>query len=140
MIPLVLGAALQLSGLLQIALPAWSTALAMAAIGAYVGLRFDRATVRYVLKRLPTMICCSLLLIAVSPALAYVIALLLQKDFLSVYLATSPGGLDSMAIIAVDSKADISLVLAMQALCLFTVILIGPVLVKWVIVRICRPV
>lgn len=139
LIPLVLGAALQLSGLLHIVLPAWFTALAMGAIGAYVGLRFDRATVLYVLKRLPTMICCSMLLIVVSAVLAYFIALLLGKDFLSVYLATSPGGLDSMAIIAVDSQADVSLVLAMQALRLFTVILIGPMLVKWVIQRISQP-
>jgi uncharacterized membrane protein AbrB (regulator of aidB expression) len=40
-----------------------------------------------------------------------------------------------MAIIAVDSQADVSLVLAMQALRLFTVILVGPFLVKWVIER-----
>lgn len=133
LIPLVRGAASQLSGLLHITLPAWFTALAMAAIGAYVGLRFDRATVLYVLKRLSTMICCSLLLIAISAALANLIAFLLQKDLLSVYLATSPGGLDSMAIIAVDSQADVSLVLAMQALRLFTVILIGPLLVKLII-------
>ncbi len=138
LIPLALGAVLQLTGVLHIALPGWFTALAMAAIGGYVGLRFDRPTVLYVLKRLPTMICCSMLLIAVSAALAYVIALLLHKDYLSVYLATSPGGLDSMAIIAVDSQADVSLVLAMQALRLFTVILVGPFLVKWVIERVSR--
>ena len=138
LIPLVLGSVLQLTGVLHVALPGWFTAFAMAAIGGYVGLRFDRPTVLYVLKRLPTMICCSLLLIAASAALAYVIALMLHKDFLSVYLATSPGGLDSMAIIAVDSQADVSLVLAMQALRLFTVILVGPFLVKWVIERVSR--
>jgi membrane AbrB-like protein len=130
LIPLVLGAALQLGGLLTIALPGWFTALAMAGMGGYTGLRFDRATVLYVLKRLPSMICGSLVLIGVSAALAYGIAQLLGKDYLSVYLATSPGGLDSMAIIAVDSQADVSLVLAMQALRLFTVILVGPFLVK----------
>lgn len=135
LIPLVLGTILQLTDVLHVALPGWFTALAMAAIGGYVGLRFDRPTVLYVLKRLPTMICCSLLLIAVSAVLAYGIALMLHKDYLSVYLATSPGGLDSMAIIAVDSQADVSLVLAMQALRLFTVIVVGPFLVKWVIER-----
>lgn len=133
LIPLVLGAALQMAGLLTIAMPGWFTSLAMAAIGCYVGLRFDRQTVLYVLKRLPAMLICSLLLIITSSALAYLIALLLNKDYLSVYLATSPGGLDSMAIIAVDSQADVSLVMAMQALRLFTVILIGPCLVSKII-------
>lgn len=133
LIPLVLGAALQMAGLLTIAMPGWFTALAMASIGCYVGLRFDRPTVLYVLKRLPAMLLCSLLLIMTNAALAYVIALLLNKDYLSVYLATSPGGLDSMAIIAVDSQADVSLVMAMQALRLFTVILVGPYLVGKII-------
>jgi membrane AbrB-like protein len=133
LIPLVLGAALQMAGVLTIALPGWFTALAMAAIGGYVGLRFDRPTVLYVLKRLPNMLLCSMLLIIASALLAYVIALLLDKDYLSVYLATSPGGLDSMAIIAVDTQADVSLVMAMQALRLFTVILIGPWLVGKII-------
>jgi len=134
LIPLVLGAALQIGGVLTIALPDWFTSLAMAAIGAYVGLRFDRKTVLYVLRRLPSMIACSILLIIASAGLAYGIAHLLGKDYLSVYLATSPGGLDSMAIIAVDSQADVSLVLAMQALRLFAVILVGPYLLKRVIV------
>ena len=134
LIPLVLGAALQLGGVLQLMMPGWFTSLAMGAIGCYVGLRFDRQTTLYVIKRLPTMIFCSILLITVCAALAYGISILLNKDYLSVYLATSPGGLDSMAIIAVDSNADISLVLAMQAMRLFTVILIGPFLVKRVIV------
>lgn len=133
LIPLALGAALQMAGWLTIAMPGWFTALGMAAIGCYVGLRFDRPTVLYVLKRLPAMLMCSLLLIIASATLAYVIALLLNKDYLSVYLATSPGGLDSMAIIAVDTQADVSLVMAMQALRLFTVILVGPYLVGRII-------
>jgi membrane AbrB-like protein len=133
LIPLILGAGLQLGGVMHITLPGWFTAPAMAAIGGYVGLRFDRVTVQYVLQRLPAMICASMILIAISAALAWGIAVSLGKDYLSVYLATSPGGLDSMAIIAVDSQADVSLVLAMQALRLFTVILLGPYLVRQVI-------
>jgi membrane AbrB-like protein len=135
LIPLILGAILHSSGFLEILMPKWLTVTAMAAIGSYVGLRFDRPTVLYVLKRLPGMILCSMLLVGLCAVLAFAISLMLGKDYLTLYLATSPGGLDSLAIIAVESKADVSLVVAMQALRLFTVILVGPFLLKWVISR-----
>ncbi|MGJ7552031.1 AbrB family transcriptional regulator [Pseudomonas alloputida] len=123
--PLLLGGALQLSGLLTISLPEPLLAVAYGAIGCYIGLRFDRQTVRYVWKRLPTMIAGAVALIVLCAACAYVLALAMGTDFLSMYLATSPGGLDAMAIIAVETHADVGLVLAMQTLRLFGVILTG---------------
>ena len=123
--PLLLGGALQLSGLLTIRLAEPLLAIAYGAIGCYIGLRFDRQTVRYVWKRLPTMIAGAVVLIALCAACAYGLALAMGTDFLSMYLATSPGGLDAMAIIAVETHADVGLVLAMQTLRLFGVILTG---------------
>lgn len=64
---------------------------------------------------------------------AWFLATLPGKDFLSVYLATSPGDLDTMAIIAVDTHSDIGLVLAMQTLRLFAVILTGAFVARLVI-------
>ncbi|MFT0518628.1 AbrB family transcriptional regulator [Pseudomonas faucium] len=125
LMPLLLGAALQLSGLLTIHLPEPLLALAYAAIGCYIGLRFDRQTVRYVWKRLPTMIAGALALIVLCAVCAWGLAWAMGVDFLSMYLATSPGGLDAMAIIAVETHADVGLVLAMQTLRLFGVILTG---------------
>ncbi|MFJ2982457.1 MULTISPECIES: AbrB family transcriptional regulator [unclassified Pseudomonas] len=125
LMPLLLGGALQLSGLLTISLPEPLLAVAYGAIGCYIGLRFDRQTVRYVWKRLPTMIAGAVALIVLCAACAWVLALAMGTDFLSMYLATSPGGLDAMAIIAVETHADVGLVLAMQTLRLFGVILTG---------------
>ncbi|NIE75186.1 AbrB family transcriptional regulator [Pantoea sp. Ap-967] len=123
--PLLLGGALQLAGLLTITLPQPLLACAYGAIGCYIGLRFDRQTVAYVWKRLPTMITGAVVLIVLCAACAYGLALAMGTDFLSMYLATSPGGLDAMAIIAVETHADVGLVLAMQTLRLFGVILTG---------------
>lgn len=123
--PLLIGGALQLSGLLTISLPEPLLAFAYGAIGCYIGLRFDRSTVRYVWKRLPTMIAGAVALILLCAACAWALALAMGTDFLSMYLATSPGGLDAMAIIAVETHADVGLVLAMQTLRLFGVILTG---------------
>ncbi|ORC61065.1 hypothetical protein BZK31_04645 [Pseudomonas floridensis] len=133
LMPLILGGALQLSGVLQITIPAWLLPLGYGAIGCYVGLRFDRPTVLYVWRRLPAMILASLVLIVLCAASAWLIATLMDKDYLSVYLATSPGGLDTMAIIAIDTHADVGFVLAMQTLRLFGVILTGSFLARQII-------
>lgn len=131
--PLLIGGALQMSGLLQITLPVWLVALAYGAMGAYVGLRFDRATIAYVSRRMPAMILGSLLLILLCALSAWFIAHLLDKDFLSVYLATSPGGLDAMAIIAIDTHSDVGFVLAMQTLRMIGVILTGAFFARQII-------
>ncbi|WP_268800621.1 AbrB family transcriptional regulator [Pseudomonas huanghezhanensis] len=133
LVPLVLGGALQLSGLMQITIPPWLLAVAYGAIGSYIGLRFDRVTINYVWRRLPAMIFGSLLLILLCALSAYVIADMMGKDFLSVYLATSPGGLDAMAIIAIDTHSDVGFVLAMQTLRLFGVIVTGAFIARQVI-------
>jgi membrane AbrB-like protein len=133
LVPLLLGGALQLTGILQITIPDWLLPLGYGAIGCYVGLRFDRPTVVYVWRRLPMMLLASMLLILLCALSAWLIAALLGKDFLSVYLATSPGGLDTMAIIAMDTHADVGFVLAMQTLRLFGVILTGSFLARQII-------
>lgn len=133
LVPLILGGALQLSGVLQIVMPTWLLAIAYGAIGSYIGLRFDRVTISYVWRRLPAMIFGALLLILLCAMSAWVIAEMMGKDFLSVYLATSPGGLDAMAIIAIDTHSDVGFVLAMQTLRLFGVIVTGAYIARQVI-------
>jgi len=133
LIPLLLGGALQASGLLHITLPTWLLATAYGAIGCYVGLRFDRPTIGYVWRRLPAMILGAVLMITMCALSAWLLAALLDKDFLSVYLATSPGGLDTMVIMAVDTHSDVGLVLAMQTLRLFAVIITGALLTRVII-------
>lgn len=133
LIPLLLGSAMQLGGLLNISLPSGLLAFGYAAIGCYIGLRFDRETLSYVWRRLPSMIVGALVLILLCAGFAWVLAAFTGADFLSMYLATSPGGLDAMAIIAVETNSDVGLVLAMQTLRLFGVILTGAFFARQII-------
>ena len=55
--------------------------------------------------------------------LAWALAALTGIDGLTAYLATTPGGIDSVAVMALGSGADAPLVLAVQMLRLFAVIL-----------------
>lgn len=130
--PMLLGAALHASGLAAMALPMPMLDLAYATIGWYVGLRFRRETLRETVTALPGVVIATLGVIALCGGWAYGLTFLLPIDFLTAYLATSPGGLDSVAIIAVGSKVDVSFVLAVQTLRLFVVLVTGPIVAKWI--------
>ncbi len=53
-------------------------------------------------------------------------------DPLTAYLATSPGGADSVAIIAASSgQVDLSFVMAMQTARLVVVLALGPFIARW---------
>lgn len=60
------------------------------------------------------------------------LTLLLPVDMLTAYLATSPGGLDTVAIIAAGSRVDMSFVMAMQTLRLLTVLVTGPAMARFI--------
>nr|WP_204262717.1 AbrB family transcriptional regulator [Methylobacterium sp. BTF04] len=130
--PMVLGAVLHATGTVAMALPLPLLDLAYATIGWYVGLRFREETLRETVTALPGILIATLGVIALCGLWAYGLTYLLPVDFLTAYLATSPGGLDSVAIIAVGSKVDVSFVLAVQTLRLFVVLITGPVLAKWI--------
>lgn len=130
--PMVLGSVLHATGLARIDLPAPLLEAAYAVIGWYVGLRFTRETVIETLHALPGILAATLGVIALCGVWALGLTHLLPIDFLTAFLATSPGGLDSVAIIAVGSSADVSFVLAVQTLRLFVVLVTGPILARWI--------
>ncbi|WP_251977719.1 AbrB family transcriptional regulator [Salinicola avicenniae] len=136
--PVVLGTLAQLSGVITILIPQPLLELAYGIIGAYVGLRFDRETVRNIARALSKMIFASLLLIAMCALSAWLMTRLMHADFVTAYLGTSPGGLDSMTIIAIDTHADVGLVVALQTLRLFTVVMVGPGMAR-LVARFARP-
>jgi len=129
-VPLIFAATLQGMGVMTITLPPWLLVGAFALIGWWVGLRFTRETVLYALRALPVMLVGIFSLILLCGLSAAMLVWLVGTDPLTAFLATIPGGLDAIAIIAVDSNADISFVLALQTVRLFVVIVTGPMLAK----------
>jgi hypothetical protein len=57
-------------------------------------------------------------------------------DPLTAYLATSPGGADSIAIIAASTDVDVSFVMAMQTVRLLVVLFVAPYLTRIIADRI----
>ncbi len=130
LVPMGLGAVLQATGLLEITLPPWLLAAGYTALGWYVGLGFDREITLHAFRAIPRLLLATLALIALCGLSAWSLTRLLGIDGLTAFLATSPGGLDSVAIIAVGSHADVPFVLAIQTLRLFLIILVGPPLAR----------
>lgn len=126
--PLILGVALENLGILRLAWPPGVSQVAFAVIGIYAGLLFDHASVRQAGGFLPFMLASTLSLIVASAGLGWVLAALTGTDPLTAYLATTPGGIDAVAIMAVGTGTDASLVLAVGMLRLFAVVLAGVLL------------
>ncbi len=129
-IPLTIAFLLQTSGLFSIVLPSWMLYCAFLLIGLWVGLKFERETVRYSIRVLPTMLVGVFSLIMLCGISAVILVWLVDIDPLTAYLATSPGALEAVTIIAVSSSADISFILALQTVRLLAVIALGPILAR----------
>ena len=107
-----------------------------ALVGWNIGLRFTRPLLVHALRSLPQILTGSLALIVLCGGVAVFLVFAAGVDPLTAYLATSPGGSDSIAIIAASSNVDISFVMAMQTVRMIAVLFIGPSLTKFIVRRI----
>jgi len=130
LIPMMLGYALTYEGVMQIELPGWLLAAAYAVIGWRVGLRFTQTLLAHALKAFPAILASSLVLIAICALLTWLLVDLGYCDPLTAYLATSPGGADTVAIIAASSKVNSALVMSIQLARSLIVLLLGPVVYR----------
>lgn len=134
-IPLVASVLVQLVWGMAPALPPALMALAYASIGWSVGLRFTRTVLLHALRALPRVLAAMALLMGVGLASGGLLVLAMGLDPLSAYLATSPGGADSMAVIAATSNVDTSFVMAMQLARFLLVLVTGPAISRWLATR-----
>ena len=131
LIPLVAGSALQLNGLVEIELPRWLLAVGYLCIGWQIGLRFTQKVLLNAAKVLPQIFASILTVILFCGCLGYVLTKLLDIDPLTAYLATSPGGVDAVAIIAASANVNVGFVMTLQLSRALLVIFIGPVLSRF---------
>jgi uncharacterized protein len=131
LVPMALAALLQGAGYLTITLPKELLLFGYGAIGLSIGLRFSRDLLRRTVRALPEMLAGTFALIGLCGIAAWILVRVLHIDALTAYLATSPGGLDSVAIIAAGSNADVPFVLALQTFRLLVVVVIGPFIAKF---------
>jgi membrane AbrB-like protein len=136
LVPMILGAVLNVTGGLTLDLPQWFLAASFALLGWTIGLRFTRAILRHAARTLPQTVLSVVLLMALCWGMSWVLVRLNGVDPLTAYLATSPGGMDAATVIAASCNVDMPFVVSMQAARLFMVLLIGPILSRWVAGRV----
>jgi uncharacterized protein len=130
LVPLFAGIALSCTRIVAITLPPWLMAGCYALVGWSIGLRFSREIVIYAARVFPKIAASTLTLIALCGGLAVLLHFIVGTDPLTAYLATSPGGADSVAIIAASSNVDMPFVMAMQMARFILVLLVGPALAR----------
>ncbi len=135
---MLVGAVLQINGLVEIELPSWLLAASYLVLGWTIGFRFTREILVYAIRALPKMMVSILMLIAFCGGLAFALVEIFNIDPLTAYLATSPGGADSVAIIAASTNVDVGFVMVQQIARFMLVLIIGPALSRFVADRIAR--
>jgi membrane AbrB-like protein len=129
--PMILGAVAKNLWTLDITIPPFLLYPAYAFIGWRVGLGFSREELLRLTKKLPILLFAIFLLIALAALYGFFMAKAGELDPLTAYLATSPGGLDAVTIIAAATTASLPFIAAMQTLRLILVIIFGPILAKF---------
>lgn len=140
LVPILLGALLADSGTMTIVLPPWLLTGAYAIVGWTVGARFSRAILRHALRALPGVLGSILFLIALCAGFGQLLTGWLHINPLTAYLAFSPGGADSVAIISASTPhVNIGFVMAMQMARFLVVMFTGPPLARWMAQRFATP-
>lgn len=111
---------------LHYTLPFWLLAPSYVVIGWMIGRRFTRDVLRHVWRALPAVSASTVVLILGCAGLSWPLAHIAHVDLLSAYLATSPGGADSIAIIAASTPIDVPFVMAMQIARFLVLLAIAP--------------
>jgi len=134
--PMVLCLGAKAAGLVD---PLWLPGTMPAAyivLGLYVGTLFSKESLVYAGKIAPFMMASTFLLIAASAATGVLLAWLSGETRLSAYLATTPGGMDSVAAIALSTEgANLSFVVTVQMMRMLTIVMFGPVFARFAMVR-----
>lgn len=131
LVPMVIGSVINFMEPGQFQMPEWYLALAYTVLGWRIGLAFSLKVLTHAWRALPKILGAIIVLMMFSGGLAALLHLWLGIDPLTAYLATSPGGMDSVAIIAASSKVDLSLVMALQTLRFLIVLIFGPPLARF---------
>jgi uncharacterized protein len=130
LIPMVVATILQDFGRLKLELPQPILAGSYLIIGWMIGLRFTQEVFRQAARALPRVLAYIVALIGICAAIGWILAQVAHLDGLIAYLATPPGEVDSVAIIAAGVAVDAPLVVAIQTGRLLAVLLLGPVLAR----------
>lgn len=131
LLPMALGMIARLGFSIHLEQPFLLRVVAYAVVGWAIGMRFTPDILLHAARVLPRLLSTIIALIVICFGFAVVLAHIAHVDLLTAYLATSPGGADSVAIIASTTQVDMPFVIAMQIARFFCVLITGPTLARF---------
>jgi membrane AbrB-like protein len=132
-VPLAFAAILGGLGLGPVAVPAWVLPVTYLLLGARIGARFDRDTLRLIRAVFWQLMVFVTLLIAGCTVLGWGLYRVTDIDLLTAMLATSPGGMDAATVAALETGANTPMVVSIQLIRLLVMVMIAPFVVRWLI-------
>jgi membrane AbrB-like protein len=135
LLPMVAGIFLHHSGLWPLELPPHLMTVTYAAIGWAVGFRFSGQVIRAAFKALPKLMLVIIVMTAACALFGGFMTLAFDFDPMTAYLATCPGGMDTVAIIALGSQVDFPFIMTMQTARILLVFFFGPGLSRFMAVK-----
>jgi membrane AbrB-like protein len=130
-------------GLLEIGPLAWPGFVLSGAyllLGSRVGSRFDRSIIQRLWALLPFALGFVVALIVICAGIGWGLHLATNLDMLTALLATSPGGIDAATIAALDTGANVTMVVSIQMMRLLMMVLVGPFIIRRLVARRMPPV
>jgi membrane AbrB-like protein len=104
--PLVAAAALNLSGLPQLAMPVWAVVAAQVVIGASLGIRFLGLSARMVWRGIWLAVLSVAAMLGIGAAMSLVLVRLTELHFDVLFISFAPGGVTEMGLIAISLAAS----------------------------------
>ncbi len=130
-IPLILGTILVRHGVMTIELPRWLMVAGYAVFGWRIGLRFTRQLLEHAARLMPRLLFSTFALIGLCAGVGALVSRFGGIDARTAYLATSPGGADTIAIIAASSHVNVAFVMTMQVCRFIAVLIVGPRMARY---------
>ena len=131
-VPMALAAAINLSGVAHVVTPPWLLLVAYTAIGWAIGLQFERGSLVRSIRALPQMIASALAIVVLCGLGSILLMRLVGVSALTAFLATTPGGIDTVAILALSGGADIPFVMSLHVARLLLVIALGAPIARFI--------
>jgi membrane AbrB-like protein len=134
--PMILSGAVTLAAVDHgFAVPPLLREVGFVVIGLRIGLRFTMATVRTVGRLLVPVTLGVLAVLVACFGLAVGLAVTTPASLLDAYLATTPGGLYAVLAVAFGAGANTTFIVAVQGLRVLVMVLLAPVMVRWLVPR-----
>ena len=124
--PLLLSAALHVSGLVSAMPPTEIVAAAQVALGAAIGARFVGIRFKEVRHIIVVSICAALIMVTIAGGFAILLGQLFDSSETALFLALAPGGLAEMSIIALSFGAAAAYVSTHHILRILILVVIAP--------------